>query len=58
MFWVILQILPETIFETITKLGIQGPIVIKDSDNYVSFDFNFCRDNAIVGLDLKRNPNV
>lgn len=48
----------ETIFETITKLGIQGPIVIKDSDNYVSFDFNFCRDNAIVGLDLKRNTNV
>lgn len=42
----------ETIYQTIQKAGITGDIVIKDCDNFVSFNLSFPVKNSIVGLNL------
>lgn len=48
----------ETIHKTITKTNVSGSFVIKDSDNSVGVDLPKDIDNAIVGLDLHKNPNI
>ncbi len=43
----------ETVYETIIKKEVKGEIVIKDSDNYVEFDWEN-KGSFIVGLDVNK----
>ena len=48
----------ETIFQTISKMNINGSVTIKDSDNYVSYKELDPEINYLVGLRLSNNSSV
>lgn len=47
----------ETVLQTIKLMKVKGSIVVKDSDNYVSFAKKPI-NNFVVGVNLKEMPNV
>ena len=48
----------ETIYLTAQKVGLQGLVVVKDSDNVVGLDGVTFKDNSVVGLNINKVKNV
>ncbi len=48
----------ETVYETLTRMKVEGSFVIKDSDNYVKVDIPNPITNNITGYDLHKHQNV
>ena len=48
----------QTVYLTLKKMNVKGAFIVKDADNKVTFDMPSKIQNAIVGFDLNKHPNV
>lgn len=48
----------DTVKQTIVRTNINGPIVVKDADNQMSFDQSFIGTDFVVGLEVGKNSIV
>lgn len=48
----------ETVYQTIQKMNVSGPFMVKDSDNFVKADYPETLGNSVSGWNVKQHPEV
>lgn len=48
----------ETVYETIRRMNVSGPFMVKDSDNFVKSDYPEKLGNSVSGWNIKQHPDV
>ena len=48
----------ETVYETIRRMKVSGPFMVKDSDNFVKKDYSEKLGNSVSGWNIKQHPDV